>query len=118
MNVGEKCCAILREAVAFRGKFVNLSESGSGGGPAGPRSALKTVLHVHGIMSAAAALSLFVHAHVNAAAAAEVCAECLAGMPGIPAWQFSIILSVFSGAAAGPTFVTLILRGRRAHRSR
>lgn len=94
-----KMLAILREATAERGKFVNLSGNGSGGGLAGPRSALKAVLHFHGIMSTAAA-SLREEALRRRGCCGEVCAECLAGILGIPGWQFPVILSVFLAVAS------------------
>lgn len=88
MNVGEKCSVTLREA--SMGKFVNLSERGSGGGSSpGPRSALKAVLHFHGIMSAC------VDAYV---VAAKYAANVLVGIFGISGWQFPVISRAFSSA--------------------
>lgn len=85
MNVGEKCSVTLREA--SMGKFVNLSERGSGGGSSpGPRSALKAVLHFHGIMSAC------VDAYV---VATKYAANVLVGIFGISGWQFPVISRAF-----------------------
>lgn len=84
-----KMLAILREATAERGKFVNLSENGSGGGLAGPRSALKAVLHFHGIMSTAAA-SLGERAYVDAAAAAKYAPNVLPEYLGSLAGNFQL----------------------------
>lgn len=86
MNVGEKCSVTLREA--SMGKFVNLSGRGSGGGFL-PRSALKAVLHFHGIMSACGRADAYV-------VAAKYAANVLLGILGISGWQFPVISRAFS----------------------